>query len=155
MKKVYSLCSKLISICLVLLGFSGCDSPGEEIRVEYGTPHAKYKVSGKVVSDADGEVIEGIKITMVGSITSSYVAVTNTNTEGEFLLDDVSFFPLDEFTILIEDVDGDENGLFKNSEQIIKFVSSDYNGGGQGWYRGKAEKDMGEIKLIPKEPIVE
>jgi len=154
MKKIYSLCSKLISICLILLGFSGCSWTGKQ-NSEYGVPSAKYKVSGKVVSDADGKAIKGIKITMVESDISSHVAITNTNTEGEFLLDNVSFFPLNEFKIHIEDIDGDENGLFKDSEQTIRFVSSDYKGGDGRWYEGRAEKDMGEIKLIPEEPIVE
>ena len=153
MGKIYSLCSKLISVCLILLGFNGCDQIGGG-RVEYGTPHALYKVSGKVVSDADGKAIKGIRVTMIESDISSRVETTSTNTNGEFLLDDVSFFPLDEFKILIEDIDGEENGLFKDSEQTIKFVSSDYKGG-KSWYKGKAEKNMGEIKLIPEEPSAE
>ena len=159
MKKIYSLCSKLISICLILLGFSGCSWTGTQ-GAEYGTPHASYKISGKVVSDADGKAINGIKVTMARDVNGTHSPVTpsvTTNADGEFLIYDnqVISFSDEEFIIHLEDIDGVENGLFTDSEQIIKFVKSDFSGARTHWYYGKTERNMGEIKLTPKEPEAE
>ena len=159
MEKIYSICSKLISACLILLGFNSCDSISFG-RAEYGTPHASYKISGKVVSDADGKEINGIKVTMVRkNIDGSHHPVTHsvtTNADGEFLINDnqVTSFPDEEFIIHLEDIDGAENGLFTDSEQMIKFVKSDFSGASGHWYYGKTERNMGVIKLTPAEPEV-
>ncbi len=166
--KMYSLYAKIISFCLTLLGFSSCakDSPGENI-VEYGTPSASYKVTGKVVGGYDGfmpmygvpstgytkKPIKNIRVVMIQDVPeSSYFRgdTVFTNAEGKFEVTKHEF-PHNKYKIKLQDVDGSENGLFNDQEQTIEFKNSDYKGGHGGWNKGEAKKDMGTIEMTPKQ----
>lgn len=151
--KIYSLYSKLISFCLVALGFSSCE--GNDPVDEYGAPSAKYKVSGKVVSEDTKEPIKNIRIVMIEDVDESKYPdlqgdTVYTNTEGKFEMGEHFYYPLDKFKIKIQDADGEENGEFEDKQQTIEFQKSDYKGG-SGWYEGEAQKDMGTIELTPKQ----
>ena len=150
--KFRSLYSKILSVCLVLLGFSACDII--EPNVEYGSPSAKYKVLGKVVSsDDEKKPIENIRVVMVLYDTDEYEYQKGdtvfTDSGGKFEINRHDF-SYNQFKIKIQDVDGEENGLFEDVEQIIKFSNSDYKGG-SGWYEGEAQKDLGTIEMNPKQ----
>lgn len=154
---MFSLYSKVISFCLLALGFNACDDNnggGGDPVVEYGVPSAKYKVSGKVVSsEASKKPVAKIRVVMLPDITGngdSYVRgdTVFTDTEGMFVINREDF-PYNKYNIKLQDVDGETNGLFEDKLQKIEFTSSDYKDGGS-WYRGLAEKDLGTIEITPK-----
>ena len=153
--KIYSLYSKLISACLILLGFNSCDSDPVD---EYGSPSAKYKVNGKVVtSEGNKESIKNIRVVMIEDVKESEYIIGDTvytDTDGKFEINR-NDTPYNKFVIRFKDIDGEDNGgLFEDKEEIIEFNSSDYKNGGR-WYVGEAEKDMGTIELTIKEEAEE
>ena len=161
-QKLSSFYSRLLSACLVLLGFNACGNQPDEygvLPVEYGIPSAKYNIQGKVVSsDAAKKPIEDIRVVVIQTVDkASFGYVDNpylgydtiyTNSDGRFKYEQVDF-PGNRFEIKFQDIDGEENGLFEDKEQIIEFDYSDLKGG-SGWYAGEAKKDMGIIELKPK-----
>ncbi|MBR6306312.1 MAG: radical SAM-associated putative lipoprotein [Bacteroidales bacterium] len=106
---------------LSLLGFTGCDPLNVIInsRVEYGMPHATFKVTGTVKAEDTGNPVQGIKVKFRQHVDGSEDENGNPfYTEVEFSSDEDgkvegSFveWPDDkniEFTF--EDIDGEENG---------------------------------------------
>ena len=146
-----SLYSKIISFLILLLGYTSCDDPVDE----YGTPAARYKVSGKVVS-ADGDkkqAIKGIRVVVIDNVDENeekYVAgdTTYTSTEGLFEINRHDF-PRKDFKIKFQDIDGTDNGEFDEKIEVIDFKNAEYKGG-SGWYKGEATKDMGTVELTSK-----
>lgn len=58
--RITMIVSTMLSSLLALLGFSGCDN---EVLVEYGTPHADFKITGLVDSGAGAPVAKARIIT--------------------------------------------------------------------------------------------
>jgi len=151
--KTYSFYSKLLSSCLVLLGFNACEESNP--MSEYGVPSAKYKVLGKVVSSDSKTPIENVRVVMIENVNvnedMSYLRGDTlfTDSDGKFELNR-NDFPHDKYKVKFQDIDGEANGLFEDTEEIIEFKDSDYKDK-SGWYRGEATKDMGTIELNPKQ----
>jgi hypothetical protein len=153
MKKIYPFYGKLLSICLIFLGFGSC---GLLPQIEYGSPSASYKISGKIVANEDGggQAIKGLRISLNYSGESGLYPIMNpvyTLPDGQFLLDDRSGLALGSLVLLVEDVDGAENGSFASHTQNITFSSSDFTGGDGRWFEGYAVRNVGTIKLKPVE----
>ena len=156
--KFRSFYSKILSACLVLLGFNACDILDDEhnTRAEYGTPSASYKVLGTVVSSGEEKnPVENIRVVMVQDVDEENVSylygdTVFTDASGRFELNYQNEI-YNQFKIKIQDVDGIENGYFEDVEQVIEFKNSDYKGGDGSWYRGEAQKDMGTIEMNPKQ----
>lgn len=150
--KLYSFYSKLISFCLLLLGFEACIG-GDPVD-EYGSPSAKYKVTGKVVSsDAEKTPITNMRVVMVQDVDENqnpYLTgdTVFTDANGQFEINRDNFLN-SKFNIKVQDTDGDKNGLFEDKIQKIEFKDSDYKKG-SSWYKGLAEKDLGTIEMTPK-----
>jgi len=141
---------RLLAIMLAWLGYS-CDI--FTTADEYGTPTAKFKAKGVVVSHADDVPIEGIRAVLKTKEGSAGYGIDTvyTDSKGIFNLKSQKCeFAYNKLYVELCDVDGDENGSF-----IDKDVEADYSKekfkGGDSWYRGEAEKDLGIIKLMPKE----
>ena len=136
---------------LSLLGFVGCV---KHEPIEYGSPHADYTVKGTVVNKATGKPIEGIRGTyntktfgtMYGVIPTPYTpkSYVFTNPNGEFKLTDR--FVAGEYIIVdgnvnimvyLEDVDGEENGLFLSVNQLVDFSKAEQSGKPKNWYEGE------------------
>ena len=150
--KFRSIYSKILSACLVLLGFSACDIINT--GCEYGVPSANYKVSGIVVSsDDEKKPIENIRVVMVEYYEREFLYgdTVFTDSGGKFEIKRDDGYTYNQFKIKIQDVDGEDNGLFEDVEQVIEFKNSDYKGGDGSWYRGEAQKDMGTIEMNPKQ----
>ncbi|MBK5722542.1 radical SAM-associated putative lipoprotein [Dysgonomonas sp. Marseille-P4677] len=153
--KAHNLYSKLISICLLILGFSACgslsDDDIEPIVCEYGVPSAKYKVSGKVVTaEDDKQEVKNIRVVMIENVDESKVTYLTgdtvfTDTNGEYKIERIGH-PGQEFIIKFQDIDGEANGQFEEQTEIIDFKDAQYVGG-EGWFKGEATKDMGTIEL--------
>lgn len=143
---------------LVILGFSNC-----EPRMEYGTPNADYSVKGKVVNKEDSKPVEGIRIgygnypgpiCMYGVLPVAYtpLAADTTNVNGEydftgnFTLGDISE---DDTPIYVQDIDGDENGLFRDTVINVNFENAVRTGKKTDWYDGELTVNL-DVELTPK-----
>jgi len=132
---------------LSLIGFAGCAKQGLD---EYGTPNADYTVKGAVVNKATGKPIEGIRVAyspenyavvMYGVITAPYTPKNHvlTNGKGEFKLTDNFFDLAGKVTIpvFVEDIDGEENGLFQSEYLEVDFSQAEHGGKSKSWYGGE------------------
>lgn len=137
----------ILSGLLILLGFSSCDAP-----MEYGTPNADYTLKGKVVDKADAKAIKGIRVgfnrypgpmVMYGVAPSPYfrlLAADTTNAEGEykftekFYIDEVS---TDSVQVFVQDIDGTENGSYRDTVLYVDFEDAEQSGKAKNWYSGE------------------
>jgi len=150
MKKIYRPLIKgtnwALAGLLGLLGFTACEGNGDdEVPAMYGTPIAKYTIKGSV-TDEKGMPIEGIGIYAKHSFTRDTIY---TKKDGGF---ETTFkeFPDDKFKLMIEDMDAEKNGLFKNDSVIVTFTKEDYYENGKGWYEGAARKEIPPVVLKEK-----
>jgi len=141
---------RLFAILLSWLGFSAISM---SCGAAYGTPSATFKAKGVVVSQTDNAPIEGIRAVLKTKEGSAGYGIDTiyTDNKGVFnLKSSKGELAYNKLYVELCDVDGDENGSF-----IDKDVEADYSKekfkGGYSWYRGEAEKDLGIIKLMPKE----
>jgi len=130
----------MLAGALSMLGFAGCQKSSG--LVEYGTPHADYTVKGLVVNKATGKPVEGIRVGYKPydwpvpydvRAASAYPHVI-TDTKGEFKL--TQRFSR-ENNVYIEDIDGEENGLFQSENLEVDFSKAVHTGKQQGWYEGE------------------
>lgn len=156
--KISNLYLKIISFFLVFLGFSACgdDDENDPIICLYGTPSAKYVVKGKVVSAENKDnPIRNIRVVLIDNVDESkydYIPgdTVTTDSEGQFEVQRHYFPAIDnKLKIKFEDVDGEENGLFLDKEEIVDFKGIKPIDGGD-WYRGEFIKDMDMVELSPK-----
>lgn len=146
-KQWFAFQNKSIRYILSFLGigsaviFNGC-MYGSPV-VEYGTPHAVFKVTGKVTSKA-GEDIQGIKVVVEKG------GVTRTDGNGIYNTD-ITDFPKDqEFKVLFVDDDGLLNGgEFVSLDTVVKFTDPKFEDGDGDWFSGTASKEL-NVKLEKK-----
>ena len=130
---------------LSMLGFVGCAKHG---LVEYGSPNADYTIKGAVINKATGNPIEGIRVAysrdyagvMYGVIPVPYTPKNQvlTNGKGEFKLTDRfegggnKIIP-----VFVEDIDGEQNGLFQMEYLEVDFSQAEHGGKPKNWYGGE------------------
>jgi putative lipoprotein (rSAM/lipoprotein system) len=138
--RVFKTTNILLSALISLLGFSSACSIG---TVEYGAPHADFIVSGKTESAVSGEAVENIRV--VAMWDTSF-----TNDKGLYLKELETGGAQDgELVLKFEDIDGEQNGSFEPLDTLIQYKASDFEGGDDNWYGGKATKTV-NVKLRPK-----
>ena len=138
--KIYRLYGAVLSVLLSVLGFSSCSK--EEMREEYGSPHADYIMQG-IVTDEEGNEINGILVS-----AESYDDVSDgrywynhaskkTNYIGEYFLS-FSGYLSSHTKLVVQDVDGEANGgEFANDTIDIDRESAIQTKKGEGyWYMG-------------------
>ena len=117
--KVRHLYEIIAGAILSLLGFVSCGKNGEdpyqELTQEYGMPHAQYLIKGTVTSEEGAEPLEGIKVIVRHGITSEgkikYHEGPETSSDADGKVEtSYDEFPSDGIEIVLEDVDGEENG---------------------------------------------
>ena len=162
MKPNFKLFSWLCTAIVSLLGFAACDK--EIPSAAYGSPYADYKYMG-TVTDEDGNPIQGIKATLVGSsnlIKGREIAVLTTDKDGKFESEYYSEMSTSIYKIEFTDIDGELNGgEFESAEIMSKEMESTQVKGDDNqaqdnkthdhWYRGKFELKA-EVKLNAKQP---
>ena len=130
----------LLAGIMALFGFAGCkyDTP------LYGVPSADYTVKGTVVNEKDGKPITGIRVGFFpvgwhedafGPKPEYYLGPETfviSNTNGGFTLTNRDY---GSFRVYLEDIDGEENGLFQP-----KKVDVDFSGASGSW-------DIGEFTV--------
>lgn len=135
---------KLIAAVLAVLGITatGCESQ----NVEYGSPHATFKIRGTVTQEATQEPVEGIRV-LLGSKEYCYDTL-HTDAQGKYefiggMLPDTTW-------VKVEDVDGvAHGGLFAaDSTEITssQFVQTEE---GEGWDWGTFEGTV-DFSLKPQ-----
>lgn len=151
--KVLSYYSKILCFFLVLLGFASCsstfDDENPEMRLEYGTPTAKYKIRGTVKSQDKQKAIKGIKIVAIEIHEGKEYPIANpinSGDDGSFNLE-VGSFPQKDVTFNVKFEDA--NGEFESKIVAAEFKDAKFTGGDGRWYKGETEKDMGSIDLTP------
>ena len=135
-----------------LFGFTGCkqDEDLGSMRVEYGTPYAKYTVIGSVADEATGKPIAGIRVGYYpevwdddafgpepehyGGGSNAYV---KTNTNGRFKLTSTIVLAPNIIPVYIEDIDGEENGSFRSKMVEVNFKYSINDGNSNLLYHGE------------------
>lgn len=139
--KIYRLYGAVLSVLLSVLGFSSCSK--EEMREEYGSPHADYIMQG-TVTDEQGNEINGILVSAeeYQDINDGKcwvnLASKKTSYYGEYQLY-YQDFPESKYTkLIVQDVDGEANGGefasdtldidYESAEQIKKSDSNWYEG---------------------------
>lgn len=133
-KKVYKVMNLLLGSVVTMLGFESCgeDSPfGGGDVVEYGVPHATYRVVG-TVTDQNGKPIEGIKVKMIEDYT--YYGGGEVFERGKGLTDSKGSFTTEEAVL-----------SFLNDEDKVVFVDEDGEANG-----GKFASDTLLMKDLPK-----
>ena len=136
--------NKLLKYLLAILGiggactFSGClyGSP-----VEYGSPHATYKVTGKVTSEQN---IKIPNIQVIMEYDTSY-----TDNDGNYFVWAEEFPGDQDFNIKFIDVDGEANGIFQPKDTTVNFINPEFIDGDGAWYNGETSKEM-NVRLKEK-----
>ena len=146
----------LIVLLISILGFSS-SCKKEEVRYEYGSPHASFIVRGKIESVVNNTLIPDIivEMRMVKEINGglSDIRLTGTgfsDTNGNYSLSDGGTSPEDRtYQIKFTDTDGALNGEYETLDTTVVFKDPVFTNGDGSWYRGSTEKEL-NIKLKPK-----
>lgn len=138
--------------------------PREEIRLMYGVPTMNFMIRGQV-KDADGRPVKDIRVNMLernmevkdGELQGDPEKVrqwldetsVSTDGNGSFLIS-TSGLPQEEVKLLVRDVDGPENGEFRNQLLELKVQQGDVDRtDAGGWNQGAFNKEV-EIHLEGK-----
>jgi putative lipoprotein (rSAM/lipoprotein system) len=157
MKKLNYACTKgttwIFASLLSLLGFSSCDK--FPARLEYGTPHANYTVSGKV-TDTQGKALSQIRVVIPTIVHETpgrpgFIPDRPTTTieikDTLFTKSDGTFvytydgFPTDTVRIHLKFEEPSINPSFEADSTRVNFTLSDLKGG-KRWYYGSAKKEV-------------
>ena len=146
---------------LSMLGFTGCL---KEPTVEYGMPHADYTVKGKVVNKATGKPVLGIRVTYNSGNTPEYGIPSTpyapkssviTDANGTFKLTEKSYnlypYTQEKIPVFVEDIDGEENGLFHPEIIEVDFRNAEQTGKRDHWYEGEYTVTL-NVELTEIEP---
>ncbi len=127
-------CNSLIAWVLSLAGIA-CTN----IACEYGTPEAKFNVSGTVTSEESGEPIDHIQVTMGYDTVYSDQA-------GKYKISTYEFPVSQDFIVNFSDVDGTANGEFSPLDTLAQFKDPEFHDGSGSWYEGEADQEI-KVKL--------
>jgi putative lipoprotein (rSAM/lipoprotein system) len=135
--------NKLLSFLLSVLGFGAACSLGAcEYGlpvVEYGTPHATFKVKGTVRSEQTSNNLPNIRVVM-GEDTAF------TDVSGNYQVKNIDFPNDQAFLVEFKDIDGETNGEYQPLDTIVEFIDPEFSGGSDGWDQGETEKEL-NVKL--------
>jgi putative lipoprotein (rSAM/lipoprotein system) len=141
----------MLAVILSMLGFSGCDLGNEDVvgPVEYGTPYAKFSFNG-TVTNKDGNPVKDIKVEIDRQGVIYLTEPMSTDTLGRYSTM-FADFPVEDFKVIVSDVDGEENGSYQSDTIAVKITKDDYYEQGHGaWYHGSATKKV-DVELEDKE----
>lgn len=109
-----------------LLGLPvACDNPNEIISM-YACPSATYHVKGTVTNEK-GQPLAGIDVD----------GLDTTGTNGRYNITVNHFFPGQDIPISFRDIDGAENGSYKDTIVDIKTEGVELTGGDGEWNHGE------------------
>jgi putative lipoprotein (rSAM/lipoprotein system) len=139
---------------LSLLGFSACK--GLLPRLEYGSPHATFTVSGKV-KDTQGQPLQQIRVVIPRinyytpprqGFIPNYPILTlpvhdtlYSKADGSFTYDYIGV-PADTIRVYLQFEDPSSPPAFETDSSKVHFLPSDLKGGSGIWDRGSAKKEI-------------
>ncbi|MDF1574584.1 MAG: radical SAM-associated putative lipoprotein [Bacteroidales bacterium] len=133
----------LISLLLSILGFgAACSLTGCEygpLAVEYGTPHAFFKVNGNVKSEMTSTNLPNIRVVL--GVDTAY-----TDEQGNYQVGTMDFPDDQAYLVEFKDIDGGSNGAYQPLDTIVEFIDPEFTGGSGGWDQGETEKEL-HVKL--------
>lgn len=157
-KKWLRFTNLLLAGLLAVFGFSSCDEP----RVEYGTPNADYTVRGKVVNKANQQPVKGVRVSyssgrplfMYGVIPTPFrpLAADTSQVDGAYRVSQrlsAGEIQNNLLPVYIEDIDGDENGSYRDTTLVVDFENATQSGKKKGWYDGERIVEL-TVELQPK-----
>ena len=138
--------------------------PRDEIRLMYGVPTMDFQIRGQV-KDAQGKPVKDIRINMLernmevkdGELQGDPEAINNwlqntevkTDNKGRFEIKN-SGIPQEQVRLMVRDVDGKENGEFKDRMVEMEVTPADVDkSNAGGWNQGTFNKQV-DIKLEKK-----
>ncbi len=145
------------AMLLALLGIGGCSEiNGINNMAMYGTPTADWSVKGKVL-DPDGKPVAGIQVILgnhfedgPGVIYDNHyipIDTVNTGVDGSFSYQKHGF-PIEHLQIDTHDIDGEAGGgEFQDATILVRNIEYKDK---KGWYVGKADISVPDIKLKKK-----
>lgn len=157
----------LIVSLMSVLGLSSCHShkqlaqpeealepqpqPREEIRLMYGVPTMDFHIRGQVI-DVEGNPIKDIRVNMLernmevkdGELQGDPEAIDRWLTKSAVKTDETGRFeiknsgiPQEQVRLMVRDVDGEENGEFKNKLIEMEVAPNDVDRtNADGWNQG-------------------
>ena len=145
--------SWLIASIGALLGINlaGCDEEwGTE---EYGCPQGIYRVKG-TVTDVNGAPLAGIGVGRVytesgGEVLPDMRFQDTTDADGRYEVSRPAL-PNDRMNVDFVDVDGPDNGLYRDTTVTVSAPNSAFHGGDGNWNYGTAEITQ-NVTLKPAE----
>lgn len=170
----------LIASLMGALGFSSCHSSKtiaepeedespiiherEEMRLMYGVPTMNYRISGQV-RNAEGRPVGKMRVNMLergmevreGELQGDPESVNRwleetaveTDKTGRFELKQ-SGLPQEQVRILVRDVDGTNNGEYRNQVIELDVLPDDLDRtGAGGWNQGTFNKEV-QVKVQPR-----
>lgn len=146
MRTIYRALAGLVGAMLTL---GGC-SDGEGLMepdygaAEYGVPHARYHMSGRVLDQTNGAGLEGIEVIFHGDLADT------TDAEGNWSLEGVSYYSGTTVTLNVNDIDGPLNGSYTDR---LADVELEQTAPGSGdWEQGLFEEHGVDIELAEAPP---
>lgn len=150
----------ILASLLTLFGFNSCEQP----LVEYGVPNADCAVKGKVLDKTTLLPIKGVRvgfnsnepILMYGVMPTPFQrsnAADTTNLQGEYELSDkfsIEAIPDGEIPVFVQDIDGAENGSYRDTVLNVNFKDAERSGKTNDWYNGKYTVNL-NIELKKKQ----
>lgn len=141
-------CNGLLSGTLALLGYTSCDSAGDE-PVEYGSPYAKYEIKGKVTDQDTKAAVEGARVIVKPmqwksdeTFPPQMFDTLQTDKDGNYLYQDETM-SIDRFRVVCED----PSGVLKADSTTVEMNPQ----GGEGWYQGSDSQEV-NFELKKQEP---
>lgn len=160
-RKIRRINNLVLTGLISLLGFTfSCETSDEpELATAYGCPNADYIVKGKITSETTGETISSIKVVMGETYSSDDkvyfygIDSLTTDDQGNYELSS-NTTPLDtvSFVIHIEDIDGEENGVYQEFDTTVTYIDSQFTGGSGSWYKGEVTQEL-NIELVPSNEV--
>lgn len=128
--------------------------PRDPVVVMYGVPTMNFVVKGKVTND-DGKPVKGLQVILLNRnvdimpddmhednpYVQNYIHQSSdtTDAEGNYMVR-TSDTPADKQQMIIRDIDGAENGQYKNMLLDIDYREAAQTQARQGWNMGTREK---------------
>jgi len=145
--------NRFIASLLSVLGvggtftFYGCDIDNH--TYEYGTPHADFKVHGKI-SNEENVGIQGIRVKFWLDEEKHYADTVYTGADGLYNVKTVDWPSDKNYPVEFDDVDGESNGNYNSLDTIVSFVNPEFKNPDGHWYKGETSKEF-NIKLKDKD----
>lgn len=139
-------CNQVLSGALALLGFASCAEG--EVPCEYGTPHAKYEIKGKVCDEKE-QPMEGMRLIVKGNPSGTGSDYTGrkdtvyTENIGEYTFKDDYAWPGTKYRVVCED----PTGVYKADSVDVEMEPGHRS---SGWYHGSDSKKV-DFELKKKE----